>query len=72
MLRLLLMTKILKLNEENKPRIFANTSVKKVMSNLYLIKVYLHFVIIEKMINVHHGQFKHLKCYMIIKENDFL
>ena len=30
-------------------------------------KSILHYVIIEKTISVHHGRFKLLKCYMIIK-----
>ena len=33
-----------------------------------LIKVYLQFAIIEKMINVLHGRYKQVKCYMIIKK----
>ena len=47
--------KNLKINENNKPRIFANTlKIDKI--KIYLKKVFLLYVIIEKMINVHRGK----------------
>ena len=59
-----------KINTENKPRIFANT-VKMNEELLLLKKVTLHFVIIEKAINVLLGRFNRQKCYMIVKRQYF-
>ena len=37
-----------------------------------LIKVFLQFVITEKMTNVLLGQYNHPKCYMIIQRKQFI
>ena len=63
--------KNLKINKDNKPRVFANTISLNKEKDL-LIKVYLHYVITEKMTNVLLGLFKPLKCYMTKKENNLL
>ena len=49
-----------KINNKNKPRVFANTlTIDKEIVNL--VKVYLLYVIIERMINARLGPFKQLK-----------
>ena len=60
-----------KINEENKPRIFSN-AVKINNEKVILVKVFLQFAIIERMINVPLGLFKQVKCYMIIKRKLFI
>ena len=47
-----------KINDANKPRVFANTLKKLVKQKVYSIKVFLHYVITEKMISALHGQFR--------------
>ena len=48
--------------------ILSRLTVKKKFST----KVYLLYVIIEKMINVPLGQYSHQKCYMIAKRKQFI
>ena len=50
---------------------FANT-LKLEMIKVLLVKVFLLYVIIEKMISVLHGQFNLVKCCMIIKKKTFI
>ena len=57
--------------KKNKPRVFSNT-IKIRIEIVYLEKVFLLYVITEKMINVLRGQYNHLRCYMIIKKKLFI
>ena len=60
-----------KINEKNKPRIFANTiNIKK--EKAVLKKVCLHYATIEKMISVHPGQFNQGRCYTTILKKQFI
>ena len=56
-----------KVDERNEPRIFANSVTSDKDKSVFL-KVYLLYVNLEKMKNVHLGLFVHLKCYMTIKK----
>ena len=58
-----------KINEKNKPRIFANT-VKMTRKNFD--KSIFTLCDLERMINVLHGQFRQLKCFMNKKKDNLL
>ena len=60
-----------KINEKNKPRIFANTI--KIDNKINSINISISiYVILERMINVHPGQYKHQKCFTIIIKKQFI
>ena len=61
----------LKVNPENEPRIFSN-STQISRDKVFLTRVFLHYVTIEKMINVHHGLLKRQKWCMIVKRKQFI
>ena len=50
---------------------FLLTQFKLVKKNLYLKKVFLLFAIIEQKTSVHLGVFNQVKCFMIMKKNNF-
>ena len=56
-----------KIDQRNKPRVFANT-LKLINKILNLIKVFLLYVTIGKKINVLLGLSKHQKCFMTVKK----
>ena len=45
--------------------------LRLVRTKVFLRKVFLHYVVIEKMINVLHGLFNLAKCFMTIKRKQF-
>ena len=59
-----------KIKEENNPRVFANSmSLKK--KKEVLKKIFLLFVVIEKMINVLLGLFSQQKCFTTMKKKQY-
>ena len=60
-----------KISKKNKPRIFANNLTSNKEKNIF-VKVFLLYVITEKMISALLGQFNHQKCFMIIKRKRYI
>ena len=56
-----------KINKDNKPRVFANTSKISEEQSIFK-KGFLLYVIIGKMTSVLHGLYNQVKCYTIIKK----
>ena len=64
--KILLKSKQFKINENNKPRVFANTSKISEDQSVFKKSIFTLYVIIERMISVHHGLYNQVKCSTII------
>ena len=68
--KLFINQKILKLMKEINQE-YLQILLRLVRTKVFLRKVFLHYVVIEKMINVLHGLFNLAKCFMTIKRKQF-